>query len=302
MTGNLDTVLIIADLEGSSGCLNYRAASFMTRDWSVACLEMTRDVNAVVRAIFHAGVKRVIVKDFHRTAYNILPELIDPRAQILSGYKCGPVPGIGHAGGAEAVMFLGMHAASGTEGFLAHTLTSRIIWLEVNRKPLAEVELFAASLAPYGVRPIFFSGCSVACAQAEAAIGKIGTYPIDKSVGAESLDTDAWRLGLANSAVEALGNTATEPYAPTGPFRAEVTMQGGEKTVRKLARRWGFASDGYRIFLEADEMRQLYGKLIRLCYLTPFTEKILPFPLLFNNLKGRIGLEWVRRRQSISIS
>jgi D-aminopeptidase len=273
----------------------------MTDDWSVACVEMTRDVNAVVRAVFRAGVKRVIVKDFHRTGYNILPELIDPRAQVVSGYKCGPVPGIGYPGGAEAVMFLGMHAASGTEGFMAHTLTSRIIWLEVNRKPLAEVELFAASLAPYGVKPIFFSGCSVACAQAKAAIRKIDSYPIDKSVGAESLDADAWRSGLANSAVQALGNTASEPYAPTGPFRAEVTMQAGDKTVRKLARRWGFGSDGSRIFLEAADMRQLYGELIKLCYLTPLTEKILPAALFLNNLKGRIGLEWVRRRRKISV-
>ena len=38
-----------------------------------------------------------------------------------------------------------MHAASGTDGFLSHTLTSRIAQLEVNRRPLAEVELFAVS-------------------------------------------------------------------------------------------------------------------------------------------------------------
>jgi D-amino peptidase len=301
MATTVDNVLIIADLEGSSGCWSYRAASFMTDDWSRACLEVTRDVDAVARALFHAGVKHVTIKDFHRTAYNLLPELIDPRARVVSGYKRGPVPGIGNPGAAKAVMFLGMHAASGTEGFLAHTLTSRIIWLEVNRRPLAEVELFAASLAAHGVRPIFFSGCPVACAQARAAIRKIDSHPIDKSAGVGRFDVDSWRSGLASRAVQALYNVTTEPYTPAGPFRAEVTVLANEKTVRKLARRWHFSSDGLRIFLEATDMPQLYGDLIKLCYLTPFTEKILPAALLLNNLRGRIGLNWVRRRQRISV-
>ena len=183
MTTSFDHILIIADIEGSSGCWNYRASSFLTREWRLACLEMTLDVDAVVTALFDAGVQKVTVKDFHRSAYNLLPELIDSRAHIVSGYRSGPVPGLGDPGDAQAVMFLGMHAAAGTEGFMAHTLTSRISWLEVNKKPLSELELFAASLAPYGVKPIFFSGCPTACAQARAAIKKIDSYPIDKSTG-----------------------------------------------------------------------------------------------------------------------
>ena len=269
----------------------------MTDDWSRACVEMTRDVNTVVEGLFDAGVKQVTVKDFHRTAYNLLPELIDYRTQVVSGYKRGPVPGIGHPGDATTAMFLGMHAASGTEGFLAHTLTSRIVWLEVNGRPLAEVELFAASLAPYGVRPIFFSGCPVACAQAKAAISMIDSYPIDKSHGVEAFDAVSWRSALASSAVKALNNLATEPYAPAGPFNAEVTMEVRDKTCRKLARRWGLSCDDSRIFLDTADMVQLYGDLIKLCYLTPLTEKILPVALFLNNLKGRIGLSWVRRRQ-----
>ena len=128
----------------------------MTVEWSLACLEMTRDVNALATALLRAGVERVIVQDFHRTGYNILPEYIVPEVEIRSGYRLGPVPGMGYPGDANVVMFLGMHAASGTEGFLPHTLTSRILRLEVNGKPLPEVALFAASLAPFGVRPVFF--------------------------------------------------------------------------------------------------------------------------------------------------
>jgi D-amino peptidase len=49
-------ILIIADIEGSSGCWDYRASSFMTNDWARACREMTRDVNAIVQTLFQNGI------------------------------------------------------------------------------------------------------------------------------------------------------------------------------------------------------------------------------------------------------
>ena len=297
MATRFENVLIIADIEGSSGCWDYEASKFITDEWSRACVEMTLDVNAVVRALFDAGVKYVTVKDFHRTGYNLLPELIDPRTRVVLGYRQGPVPGLGDPGDAEAVMLLGMHAASGTEGFMAHTLTSRIEWLEVNRKPLAEVELFSASLAPFGVRPIFFSGCPTACAQAKAAIRGIESYSIDKSVRPELFDAHSWRSGLVSAAINSLNDVGTEPYTPSGPFTAEITMRQGERIARKLARRWGFAQEGARIFIEAADIHVLYRGLLRLCYLTPLTVKILPIGLIFYNFTGLLGLEWVRRRQ-----
>ena len=117
---------------------------------------MSRDVDAVVKGLFDAGVQRVTVKDFHRTGYNLMPEMIDSRARIVCGYHQGPVPGLGDPGDADAVMMIGMHAAAGTAGFLAHTLTSRLASLVVNGRPLAEVELFAASLARMASRRCSF--------------------------------------------------------------------------------------------------------------------------------------------------
>ena len=176
-------ILILADIEGSSGCGSYRASKFLTRSWARACAAMSMDVDAVVRALFDAGIERVTVKDFHRTAYNLLPELIDLRARIIHGYHQGPVPGLGHPEDADAVMMLGMHAASGTSGFLPHTLTSRIARVTVNGRALTELELFSASLAPFGIGPVFFSGCPVACAQACERIPGIYTVAIDKRGG-----------------------------------------------------------------------------------------------------------------------
>ncbi len=52
-------VLIVAEIEGSSGCWRYRASAFMTREWVRACETMTADVAAVVHAFLDAGVQTV---------------------------------------------------------------------------------------------------------------------------------------------------------------------------------------------------------------------------------------------------
>ena len=289
-------VLIIADIEGSSGCRDYRASSFLTPEWARACLAMTLDVGCVVDALLKAGVEHIRIKDFHRTGYNLLPEMLSGNPKIIHGYRRGPVPGLGDPGRSQAVLFLGMHAASGTDGFLAHTLTSRIAQLEVNGRPLAEMELFAASLAPFGIRPVFFSGCPVACEQAAEAVENISLYPIDKSMGTEHFDLESWRSGLAASAVGSLSNDKTAPYQPAGPLHAEVKMRAGEDAARQIAGRWNLRCAGDQIIFDAANMQALYMKLIRICYLTPLVEKTLPFCLPAYNLWGRLGLAWVRRQ------
>lgn len=296
MGKRLTRILIVADLEGSSACWSYAASSFLTDEWARACLGMSKDVSSVVGALFDAGVESVIVKDFHRSGYNLFAELIDARARIVCGYRQGPVPGIGDPAGAQAVMFLGMHAASGSDGFLAHTLTSRIACLRLNERYLAEVELFAASLAPWGIRPVFFSGCPVACEQATAVIENMDCFPIEKSGGPQGFDASAWRTALSQAAVKALSNQKSRPYQPAGPFDARATLRPGKAAAAKLARRWNYEHSGEQIRLKADDMDQLYLALIKLCYLTPLTVRIMPLALMASNLRGRIGIMWARRR------
>jgi D-amino peptidase len=287
-------ILIISDIEGSSGCWDYESSSFLKEKWAFACLEMSLDVNAVAEALFKNGAERIIVKDFHRTGYNLLPEFIHPRVKLVSGYRTGPVPGLGDPESSTAVMMLGMHSASGSGGFLAHTMTSRIKKLTVNEELMSEIELFAASLAPWNISPVFFSGCPVACLQAEEAVKNISTYPIDKSHGEGSLESESWRKGLAEAAVKAMGNHSTVPFKKEGPFKAILSMREGSEYAGKLAARWGFSSTGNKIFIKADDMNSLYYSLIRLCYLTPVLEKILPLGIRLYNLWGRLGQSWVR--------
>ena len=288
-------ILIIADIEGSSGCWSYEASKFMTREWAAACKMMSGDIDAVAKALFESGVESVTVKDFHRTGFNILPEMLDPRAKLVSGYIKGPVPGMGDPGGAEAAMFIGLHAASGTIGFLPHTLTSRIESIKMNGRVVTELELFASSLAPYGITPVFFSGCKAACAQARKAVKHITTHAIDKEKIEDYFDVDKWRKALAKKAVESVINSQCKLVIPEKLFKVVVKMRDGEKTAKKLSGRWGMHHEDGKIFFEAKNMYSVYMQLIRLCYLTPLVEKFLGASLFLYNLYGRMGRAYVRR-------
>jgi len=288
-------IMIISDIEGSSGCWSYKASAFKTKEWANACVDMSLDVNALVTALFEAGVKNIHVKDFHRTGYNLLPELIDSRAKIIPGYRKKPVPGIGRVPENSGLMFTGMHAASGSDGFLAHTFTSRISRIEVNGRLIPEVELFSAVTAPFGLRPIFFSACPVACAQAEEAIKNIVTYPIEKKE--ESVfDKSKWRAGLAEKGVESLNNSATKPYNPRGPFSVSLWLRDGHEEAKRLAVRWKLEYNDNKICFLSPDLISVYNMLARICYLTPVIERIATIALFLFNLRGRIGQSWVRRK------
>jgi len=289
-------ILIIADIEGSSGCYNYEASSFRTQSWPEACYNMTLDVKAVTDALLEDGAGSVMVKDFHRTGYNIFPEMLDKRVKLVPGYIKGPVPGLGDPGEADALIMTGMHAPSGSEGFLAHTLTSRIAKLTVNGEPVSEVQLFSSSLARYGVRPVFFSGCPVACRYARKALSFVDTYSIDKSGGPGSVNTEKWRAGLAIAAKNSLMNSRAETYMMKGPFDAEMTMRDGEAAAEKIARRWKLVHRGDTVYLSAGTFEMFYMQLIRCCYLTPATERFLSAGIGLYNFYGLAGLMWARRR------
>jgi hypothetical protein len=75
-----------------------------------------------------------------------------------------------------------------------------------------------------------------------------------------------------------------------------IQMRDGKQAARRMAKRWGFTRRDHQILIDTNCMRTLYLNLIRLCYLTPMIERILPVSLLLYNLWGRAGRVWVRRK------
>lgn len=286
-------ILIVADLEGSTGCYDYNASRLLTREWASSIIDMSLDLDHVVRALFEAGVEKIIVNDFHRTSYNLLPGLIDKRAVLRQGYVSGPIPGIGSPEDTETVMFLGMHAPSGSPGFLPHTLTSRIARLEVNDFLLSEAQMLASLLSPYGIAPVFFSGCSEACKDITSKLKNIVTVTIDKKHDSPC-DTRSLRLTLAESAVKAINNIHAAPYVIDGPLSARVTMRDGEKAARLIADRWNLSHHEATLYLETPDMESLYSILVKICYLTPCIERHIGPALAVYNAYGWCALHVAR--------
>jgi D-amino peptidase len=282
-------ILIVCDIEGSSGCHSYKASSFLNIEWARACRSMSLDVSAVTSALFDAGVKSITIKDFHRTGYNLFTNLIDKRARIISGYRNGTVPGMGNLKNLDAVLFLGMHASSGSGGHLAHTMTSRISKITANGKSISELQLFSAALSVTGAVPLFFSGCPVACMEAVRSVKGISVYPLD--INARSFNAESWRKGLARSSVLSLSGKRDTVYNPADSFEIKVQMRS-EALAAKLSRSWALKRNKDTIVFAAEDMRDVFQKLAVWLYIPPFIQKILPIGLFMYNLLGRVGILW----------
>lgn len=296
----MTSILILSDIEGSTLCSCREDAQLFNDGWAQACKGLTQDLNVLCASLKKAGATRIRIKDFHRTGYNILKKQLIPGIELDQGYATGPATGIGDVAGFDMLMMTGMHAASGTPGFLPHTLTSNFAAVEVNGQPLCEAELFAASVAEYGLQPVFFSGDATACTQATRAIPGLAAFTVEKPLANSAAET---REQLADAAVKAFQQARKSPcyprpYQPDGPFTTLVKMRDGEAKAAKQRQRWHLQGSEDRIEFTATDMQALYWQLIKLAYLTPTTCKLLGPALKVANFAGKIALLWAGRRLS----
>ena len=262
---------IVADLEGSTGAWTKAHTLLGTPEWQEARVELTGDINAVVDSLFEMGVKGVVVKDFHRTGYNLIPRYLDKRAKLVSGYYTGPAVGYGKLYGADFALFVGLHASGGNEsGFLPHTLTSRIAEIRVNGKRICEAELFASALSSFQVPVCFFSGCPAACQEVAQKMEWVITYAIAKKTeiyNDEKRRRDyisQKREGLRKKIREISNPKAMPLFVMKPPFDCQVIFHE-EAEVRRLTP-WGFSQDGKIIRFRTDIFLELYQNLLKIAY------------------------------------
>jgi len=262
---------IVADLEGSTGAWTKAHTLLGTPQWQKARVELTRDINAVTEALFEMGVKGVVVKDFHRTGYNLIPRYLDRRVKLVSGYYTGPAMGYGNLHGADFALFVGLHASGGNEdGFLPHTLTGRIAEILVNGKTVCEAELFATVLSAFQVPVCFFSGCPAACQEVKQKMEWVVTYAIAKDPEIYQ-DERRWRdyiiqkrQGLREKIDEISNPEALPLFFMKPPFNCQVIFQ--EEAEARCMNPWGFLQDGRTVSFHAEHFLELYQNLLKIAY------------------------------------
>ena len=288
----MSRVLILADIEGSTGCFNKSDSQLFTEGWVKACIDMSKDINAIAKALIKANVKQIIVKDFHRTGYNLFPELITPEVKIVQGYFLKPIMGIGKTYKSNLLFMTGMHAASGAEGFLPHTLTSHFSSIKVNGQILTEAELFAASVYKERIAPVFLSGDSFACNQVKQRMPQIKTFNIDKPLNTTK---EQIREKLASSALNSLQQKRT-PFQMKGPFEVKITMRDREKVAEQKRKLWKKSGSGKHIEFKANSFMNLYEDLINIAYFHPLLKHNKEVSFKLFNIWGKITHLWARHK------
>lgn len=227
----MTSVFISVDMEGVAGIAHRKQVTRGVGDYEVGRELMTGEANAAVAGAFEGGATRVVVNDAHGDMFNLLPERIDPRAELVLGSPKVPLSmmqGIGPE--FDLALFVGYHAAAGTEAaVLDHTYYGRILYdVRVNGQSWTEAALNAALAGTFGVPVGLVTGDDKVCAQAERQVPGVRTVVVKRSMGrgvARTLHPAAAREAIRAAAAE-VARAAGEfrPFRPDPPFVLEADV------------------------------------------------------------------------------
>lgn len=152
--------LLIADLEGIAGVDRIESIVAGSPAYAAAQRALAQEVDTVVRALLARGFDSVVVSDSHRAGTdrpNLPHQLLHPAAELV--YRGDPY-GADLFDGADLIACLGMHAAAGTRGFVAHTVDVHCGWHD-GRRWLSESDLVMELAAEAGKPLLFITGDDV---------------------------------------------------------------------------------------------------------------------------------------------
>ncbi len=179
------SVFISADMEGISSLVVGDEVRKGKSEYDEFREIMTGDVNAAVESAFTNGASRVVVRDAHATARNILPGQLDERAELIRGWSGRPysmMDGIDES--FDTVFFVGYHSSPGLEdGTLAHTISGKFHKIFLNDQPASEALINAYTAGYFGVPVSFISGDESCCIQTEKLIPGIETAIVKYGFG-----------------------------------------------------------------------------------------------------------------------
>lgn len=224
-------VVIETDLEGISGvCVWEQTRDRTTLYYQEARRLLMGDINAAVEGCLAAGVNDILVVDGHGGGFNIVPELMHPKARYLSGVARPPMTErTAIRQGVDGAILLGYHAMAGTpDGVLRHTQSSkqgRRYWY--NDRESGEIAQTALYVGHMGIPVIMVTGDAATCREAHDFLGPdIITVAVKESYDeqfsamlAPEAAHDAIRTG-ALEAIERIGRC--HPYTIDLPIRGRM--------------------------------------------------------------------------------
>lgn len=235
------SVYIICDIEGAAGVVFYEhrhpEMSLLNYDLLKRNrLLMTGEVNAAVRGALSAGAESVIIHDHHGAGYNILPELFDPRAELIHGRnEQGYSSGLFHPDldeSIDALIVLGMHSKAGTrQGGTPHSMIH--VRTEAGKEyKLSEASNSMAYAGSFGVPPVYISGDSACVEDALEHCPRMGSNVTKKHYAsqlARTVSPEVSRKRIQEGSAEALKSISKmEPFVIEGACTVQVSDRNPE--------------------------------------------------------------------------
>ncbi|SFM31189.1 M55 family metallopeptidase [Variovorax sp. OV329] len=155
-------ILISVDIEGVAGVYHAQQVRAGNPEYERARRLMTEEANAAIAGAFDTGAGEVLVNDSHGDFRNLLPDVLDPRAQVIQGKPRYLSMAAGAELGVAGMCMVGYHSRAGGRGILAHTINSfAFARIEFNGEPMSEAGLYGALAGEYGVPVLMASGDDV---------------------------------------------------------------------------------------------------------------------------------------------
>ncbi len=222
-------VFISADIEGVAGVVTPQQGQPGNVEYERARRLMTEEVSAAIAGAFDAGATEVVVNDSHGPMTNLVPELLDQRAELVLGrpkptYMCA-----GLDASFDAVFFTGYHSGAGQHGILSHTVNGFAFYgIRVNGIDCAEATLYGAYAGSLGVPVVMLSGDDRLRAQCAPLFPGAEFAVVKTALGqraARALSPGNARALIRTAAATALRNRAAcPPYVIEGPYRLELDL------------------------------------------------------------------------------
>jgi D-amino peptidase len=182
-------LFISADIEGTTGIVNWDEANLEKPFNKYFCEQMTREVNAVCEGANEAGAKDIVIKDAHGSARSIDASMLPENVKLIRGWARNPfIMMAGLDSSFDGVLFTGYHSAAGTDGNpLAHTMNGSDNYVLINGEIASEFTINAYTAAYFGVPVLFLSGDKKLCESTKNMNENIKTVAVSEGIGNASI-------------------------------------------------------------------------------------------------------------------
>lgn len=230
-------VFISVDMEGVCGVIHWEDVSRDGKDYGLFRRLMTEETNAAIEGALVAGATEILVRDSHGSARNLLPDLLNPAAELIRDWSGGPLSMMeGIDDTFDAVIFIGYHARAGTpDAVLKHTMTGSLYDVVLNGKRMPEAGINGWIAGNFGVPVVLVAGDQAICDQVEELFGEVTTVAVKQGIGkaAKMLHPKKAQALIQEKTTEALKRLQDfKPLKFDPPYTIEVTFTDEEIAAR----------------------------------------------------------------------